>query len=115
LTEAEAARVISQTLRAIEHCHAHGVVHRDLKPQNLLLLQKGPLGKATIKVVDFGVSRQYDPGVDDARGQAYTKVIGTRSYMAPEIFQSRGYGQQVDVWSLGVILFQMLILPRIGE
>jgi hypothetical protein len=107
---------VRQTLLAVEHCHERGVCHRDLKPQNLLILKPcKSLRSATIKVVDFGVSRTFAPwpnnrtGAESAQNnRAMTRLIGTVAYMAPEIFARRGYGPGVDLWAVGVILYQML-------
>jgi len=102
LTEGDAAAVMRQTFAALQHCHKQGVCHRDLKPQNLLL--KAPaahLSRAQLKIVDFGASAIYETG------RSMSELIGTVSYMAPEVFQSH-YTEACDVWSMGVILFQML-------
>ena len=109
MTESDAANVMYQSLLAIRHCHDHNVIHRDLKPQNLLL--KSPVDNfddAQLKVVDFGASMIYTEALD-RRGGVH-EVMGTISYMAPEVLMARtkGYSYQCDLWSLGVILFQMI-------
>ena len=109
MTECDAANITYQTLLAIRHCHDNNIVHRDLKPQNLLL--KFPvhnLDNAHLKVVDFGASLVYTD-VTKRRGGIH-EVMGTISYMAPEVFMARtkGYDYHCDLWSVGVILFQMI-------
>eukprot|EP00656_Telonema_subtile_P005086 TRINITY_DN12308_c0_g1_i3.p1 TRINITY_DN12308_c0_g1~~TRINITY_DN12308_c0_g1_i3.p1 ORF type:complete len:409 (-),score=99.99 TRINITY_DN12308_c0_g1_i3:71-1297(-) len=104
MSEREAAAVLYQTLQAVQHCHEHSVVHRDLKPQNLMLKSPVPnLGEALVKVVDFGASKV-------CAQNGIREVMGTVSYMAPEVFtaRSRSYGSPCDLWSLGVILYQMV-------
>src|SRR5205807_9206448 len=86
---------------AVDHAHSHGVLHRDLRPSNVLVTDNGLL-----KVADFGTSRFLEIA---AHG---TTVIGSPPYMAPEQFQ----GQAVfasDIYSLGVTIYQMLtgVLP----
>ena len=96
-----------QLLAGVMHCHAHGVAHRDLKLENVLLTKAG-----VVKVIDFGLSYVYEV---DANGKADRKtplkdVCGSKSYAAPEVLQpAKGYdGFAADVWSLGVSLFAML-------
>jgi serine/threonine protein kinase len=110
MSELDAAVIMHQTLLAVHHCHERNVVHRDLKPQNLLLKTKvrSVADGAQVKVVDFGASRIYDPTT--SRGAKLREVMGTVSYMAPEVIlaRSQGYTNKCDLWSLGVILYQMI-------
>ena len=99
----EAARTVEILARAVQAAHDRGVVHRDLKPGNILLTEQGLL-----KVTDFGLAKQ----VDTDSGHTQTgSVLGTPSYMAPE--QAAGATSQIgpasDVYALGVILFEMLV------
>lgn len=97
--EREAANTILHVLDAVRYCHQMGVVHRDLKPENLLYSDDGPAG--IVKINDFGIARFYDDDV-------MTTACGTPGYIAPEILHGRGYGTEVDCWSIGVILYIML-------
>ena len=88
-----------QLLQAVDHCHSRGVVHRDLKPQNLLVSKDGRL-----KVADFGLARAFVPPV-----RAWTHEVVTLWYRAPEILLgAKVYALPVDVWSIGVILAEMV-------
>ena len=105
-SEKEASRLMRQMAEAIAWLHSQGVCHRDLKPENLLLSQKDPSGEITLKICDFGLSV--------ALGQDGTlnEKQGTWAYWAPEMWTGH-YGKQVDMWSLGVILYIMCAtLPR---
>ncbi len=97
-----ATRVVEVLARAVQHAHERGVVHRDLKPGNVMLA-----GGTVPKVMDFGLARQVDVGSAQTRTGV---VMGTPSYMAPE--QARGHGKRVgpaaDVWALGAILYELL-------
>ncbi len=95
----EALHFTVQILRALQHAHEKGIVHRDIKPQNIMLLQDG-----TIKVMDFGIARF-------ARSETRTmtdKAIGSVHYIAPE--QARGdvTDERADIYSVGVMLYEML-------
>lgn len=98
-SEKEAADTVRPIIDAIKYCHEMGIVHRDLKPENLLYTSSGPGG--IIKISDFGLARFFDEDV-------MTTACGTPGYVAPEILEGRGYGLEVDFWSVGVILYIML-------
>ncbi|KAI5324009.1 hypothetical protein L3X38_033082 [Prunus dulcis] len=95
------ARKFMQQLGAgLEILHSHHIIHRDLKPENILLSCSDD--DAVVKVADFGLSRSLHPG-DYAE-----KVCGSPLYMAPEVLQFERYDGKVDMWSVGVILFELL-------
>ncbi|PKA57400.1 CBL-interacting protein kinase 7 [Apostasia shenzhenica] len=101
LPEPTAARYLHQLLSALRFSHAHGVAHRDVKPQNLLLDHAGNL-----KVSDFGLSALPEHRRGDGLLQT---ACGTPAYAAPEIARRQGYdGPLADAWSCGVILFVLL-------
>ncbi|XP_030518805.2 phosphoenolpyruvate carboxylase kinase 2-like [Rhodamnia argentea] len=99
LPEPEAARILSQLMCAVAHCHRHGVVHRDIKPDNILFDSRGRL-----RLADFG-SAEVIGGDPAARLKG---VVGTPYYVAPEVVEGREYGEKVDLWSAGVVLYVML-------
>jgi predicted ATPase len=102
----EAARLIAQAARALAVAHAAGVVHRDIKPDNLMVRADGYL-----KVLDFGLARRL-PGADSSgwsgQHEAHAGVIGTVPYMSPEQARSRPVGPPSDVFALGVVLYELL-------
>lgn len=103
LSARECAALLAKVADAIEHAHLRGVIHRDLKPGNILVTQDGEP-----KVVDFGVARAVDE--EFAGGATATGgVLGTLSYMAPEqLRESRSVDTRADIYALGVILFELL-------
>jgi len=98
LSRAVVKSYMFQLLQGISHCHAHRVLHRDLKPQNLLIDSRG-----NIKLADFGLARSISLPI-----RTYTHEVVTLWYRAPEILMgSRLYGPAVDVWSIGCIFVEM--------
>lgn len=98
LTEEQARTVMLQLLEAIQRCHGIGILHRDIKLDNIML-RTADNDLSNIVLIDFGLSRFVSPG-----DLAHTKV-GTNEYMAPEIVNDTAYTGKADVWSLGVVLY----------
>jgi serine/threonine protein kinase/Tol biopolymer transport system component len=99
LPPAEAADIAAQVAAALAAAHERGIVHRDVKPGNIMV---SPAGR--VKLVDFGIARS----VDQSRLTRAGTVVGTASYMAPELFRGEPADHRADIWSLGVVLFEML-------
>jgi len=95
---ADTLSVIVQLLDALECAHAQGVWHRDIKPANLLLTAEGRL-----KVTDFGIAR-----IDDGNLTHHTTVLGSPGYMAPERYTDEAPDARVDIFSCGVLLYELL-------
>lgn len=103
LPQADAVRIALQAAQALDYAHREGVIHRDVKPENILLARDG-----TTLVADFGIARPFGPAADPGLTVAGT-VVGTPAYMSPE--QAAGapaVGPESDVYSLGCVLFEML-------
>ncbi|MDE6658547.1 MAG: Stk1 family PASTA domain-containing Ser/Thr kinase [Eubacterium sp.] len=99
ITWNDAVFFISQVLKALQHAHDKGIVHRDVKPQNIMLLQTGD-----IKVTDFGIARF-------SRTQTETlteNAIGSVHYISPEQAQGKPTDERADIYSLGVVFYEML-------
>lgn len=115
-TEQNAATVMRQIFKAVGYMHTNGVCHRDLKPENFLFQKKNAsIANNTLKVIDFGIAACFDPPT----GVFHTKA-GTPDYTAPEVYECSswsGYGQEVDMWSSGVVLYAVLAaqLPFSGN
>ena len=109
----ETARAISimmQASAAVAAAHEAGIIHRDLKPSNILVTQS-PDVRAVVKVLDFGVAKLADHALDDDESAITLRqgaLIGTPRYMAPEQYNGHELTPAADVYSLGVILYEML-------
>ncbi|XDA71547.1 hypothetical protein R6Z07F_001899 [Ovis aries] len=98
LSESEARKKFWQILSAVEYCHSHNIVHRDLKTENLLLDDN-----MDIKLADFGFGNFYNSG------EPLSTWCGSPPYAAPEVFEGKEYeGPQLDIWSLGVVLYVLV-------
>lgn len=98
MSEPEAKRIFSQIVSAVSYCHSQGVVHRDLKAENLLLDHN-----LNIKLADFGFSNQF------TEGNLLSTFCGSPPYAAPELFLGLKYdGTRADIWSLGVVVYVLV-------
>ena len=99
LRDDEAVLAVAQLCDALAYAHAMGVVHRDVKPQNVMVDQRG-----VVKVMDFGIARLADADTLTAEGE----LLGTVAYMSPEQAAGRRVGPPTDVYSAGVLLYELL-------
>ena len=95
------AFVLYQILSAINHCHANHIIHGDLKPENVLIVDKDKNEFPRIKICDFGTSQIF------GKGKAQRKAFGSPYYLAPEIYDGN-YNEKCDLWSCGIILYILL-------
>ncbi len=105
LTLAEILALVLQNLDALEHAHGQGIVHCDIKPENILL-SIAP-GHWQVKISDFGIARLSQ----DLRGKSYTGATGSPAYMAPERFYYQ-HSAASDLYAIGIILFELLTGDR---
>jgi serine/threonine-protein kinase len=108
--EKEALSIASRICEGLKHLHAHGFIHRDLKPDNIMLCEDG-----SIRIMDFGLAAD----VDSSRGffSRFIPIFGTPQYMAPEQINKKPNDERTDLYSLGLMLYEMLTgkLPCLNE
>jgi eukaryotic-like serine/threonine-protein kinase len=102
-------RLLVQLLRGLEHAHAERLVHRDLKPDNVIL-QTSETGEEVARIVDFGIAvlRAPDESIEGGRLTASGMIVGTPQYMAPEQARAEPVDQRADLYALGIIMYEML-------
>ena len=106
LTPAEALAILEQMLAAVAAAHRAGLVHRDIKPENVLVAEppgRGSLVDAVVKVADFGLARAVEASAD-----AGSHLLATVAYVAPELVTDGHADPRTDVYSAGIVLFEML-------
>ena len=97
----EAVRVAGEILSAVEFAHSAGIVHCDIKPDNIMVTRQG-----NVKVLDFGIARAAAAAFDDLAQT--TSVLGTAAYFSPEQAQGKKVDARTDIYAIGVVLFEML-------
>ncbi|EGR33161.1 protein kinase domain protein [Ichthyophthirius multifiliis] len=99
LPEPEVRKIAQQLVQALYYLHSNRIIHRDMKPQNILISANG-----VVKLCDFGFARALSTNT-----QVLTSIKGTPLYMAPELVKEQPYNHTVDLWSLGVILYELFV------
>ncbi|CAO3636073.1 unnamed protein product [Mucor hiemalis] len=99
-SEKDATLVIKSVLNGLEYLHAHDIVHRDMKPENLLF--KTPESNADLVICDFGIAKT------SSQTSALETICGSPGYVAPEVLTQKGYGSAIDMWAVGVITYTLL-------
>ncbi|KAH7290784.1 hypothetical protein KP509_30G063400 [Ceratopteris richardii] len=98
-SEAQAAKLMQNLLETLQFCHSLGIMHRDVKPENLLLVDDSD--DSSIKLADFGFALEFSPG------QKFSDMAGSAYYMAPEVLEGE-YSEEVDIWSAGIVMCVLL-------
>jgi calcium-dependent protein kinase len=103
-SETEAAQTTRQMLRAVGYLHAHRIVHRDLKLENFLYeKEKQDSNSTLLKLIDFGFAKVFDPETP------MLASCGSIAYVSPDVLSGKGYTAMCDLWSMGVIVFMLLV------
>ena len=97
-TESEILDYFTQICLALKHIHEKKIIHRDLKSGNIFLMKSG-----LVKLGDFGIAKGFKNTMDKAQ-----TMVGTPYYLSPEILENKPYDEKIDIWSLGVLLYEMM-------
>jgi len=119
----EAWKLAAQIVAALEYAHDKGIIHRDLKPANILVTPEGPRA-STVKLLDFGLakafSNQKEPSASAENSPTLTLgatevgvILGTAAYMSPEQARGKVVDKRADIWSFGVVLYELLTGERL--
>ena len=100
-SEREAAYIIYQILTAIRYCHKMRIVHRDVKPENIMIMGRERNGLLRVKLIDFGTAKLF------VEGYKNKALVGSAYYIAPEVIRGK-YDESCDLWSIGVIMYILL-------
>jgi calcium-dependent protein kinase len=87
--------IIKQLFQAINYCHLHQICHRDIKPDNIVLVNNNE-----VKLIDFGTACKCNEEMTEARG--------TLMYMAPELLEKKRYDEKCDIWAIGIVMYTMI-------
>ena len=112
LSPRRVALIVSQAARAVHHAHAHGVLHRDMKPGNILVTETDD-----VRITDFGLAQTQDSDGEAARLTKVGAVLGTPAYLSPEQANGDELDARADVYSLGATLYEALTgdPPFVGD
>ena len=102
--EKQVIDIIRQTTKALEHIHSKGIVHRDLKLENIMLARKCEKGPLSVKLIDFGISTKVGQ-----HHRLQSTSVGTPGWLSPEIIAKKTYDQSVDMWALGIATYVLLV------
>lgn len=103
MSEQEAVSVVCGVLEAMALAHSKGVIHRDIKPDNVLLTSPDDPSEATVRLGDFGIAR-----LAQSESVRATGLLGTPAYMPPELFESGVFSQASDVYAIGTMLYELI-------
>ena len=100
LTEKQAGKIIFSVASGIKYMNSFGIIHRDIKPENIMFSNNET--SFSVKIIDFGLTKTLSPNENLNEG------VGTLNFVAPEVLTRKPYNKEVDVWSLGIIMYKLL-------
>uniref|UniRef100_L7LYF6 IkappaB kinase n=1 Tax=Rhipicephalus pulchellus TaxID=72859 RepID=L7LYF6_RHIPC len=104
LHERDVRCVLSDVTAGLQYLHSNHIIHRDLKPENIVIKEVD--GKAVYKIIDLGYAKEFD------QSSLCNSFVGTLQYLAPELFEKKPYTRAVDLWSLGILAYEVITGQR---
>lgn len=104
LHEKDVRCVLSDVTAGLQYLHSNHIIHRDLKPENIVIKEVD--GKAVYKIIDLGYAKEFD------QSSLCNSFVGTLQYLAPELFEKKPYTRAVDLWSLGILAYEVITGQR---
>lgn len=114
-SEPDVAHVLSSCLKGLDYIHQQKMIHRDIKPGNILLAKPGAIIDTTVKIADFGLAKDIEMKSMASQIMSMKSVsgkAGTEVFMAPEVYHGQKYKSNVDLWSLGIMMIYMMSLKK---
>ena len=102
LSEKRVAQVMQDVILGLQYLHSENIIHRDVKPENILINNENDI--ETAKIADFGYAIKLE-----SSKQKVTDFVGTMDYLAPELIDNKPYSFSVDIWAIGVIIYELLV------
>ena len=111
MNERDAKFITRQIFSAIHYLHSNNIVHRDIKPDNIMIEDMTDESKIIIKLIDFGFAKELD------KGAMFSQQLGSDHYLAPEVIRGDLYDEKIDIWSATICIYIMLCeyLPFYGK
>jgi serine/threonine-protein kinase len=109
MSESEASKLVAMIAEALQHAHNNGVIHRDVKPSNILVKMASDGSISSLHIVDFGIARLREKEDGQLTMTKTGEIFGSPEYMSPEQSLGKSVSEATDIYSLGCVLYECLV------